>query len=134
MKADFDNISFEDSYLLGWEKGIGTMVFSVELLLTDRHRLFEPYDEESEHGCYKVGRIVVNGLMDITGLPCDKRELQWNSEMHEYADIAEIESLTLSNGSHLRIETDEFTFEVSGKSINIDFDLESPPVTVKGSE
>ncbi len=122
MKTDFDNISFEDSYLLGWEKGMDTMVFSVELLLTDKHRLFESYDEKSEYGCYKVGRIIINELADITGLPCDKQELQWNSEMHEYDDIAEIHSLILINEYRLRMEADEYTFEVSGGSIDINFD------------
>jgi hypothetical protein len=122
INSAFNHISFEDSYLLGWEKSIGTMVLNVELLLTDKHHLFEPYNEESEHGCYKVGRIIIEDLVSITGLPCDRQELQWNEETHEYDDIAEIDSLLLLDDHSLRIEADEYMFEVNGGSIIIDFD------------
>ena len=122
MTSDFEHIVFEDSYLLGWEKSTDKVVFNVELLLTAEHPLFAEYDDTTDHGCYKVGRIVVQHAHSVTGLPYDVHAMHWNNDTNEYDDIAEIDALDIIDKQEITIAADEMSIKAQGDSIGLEFD------------
>jgi hypothetical protein len=96
--------------------------FKVELLLLEKHPLFSLYDDKSEHGCYKVGRILVAELIAIKGLPSELQRMNWNEKLREYDDVAEIDSLIVSDGHVLIIQADELMIEAHGQSVTLILD------------
>jgi hypothetical protein len=63
-----DAVDFSDSYLLGWKQEHDSVVLFLELLLTEAHPHFEPFDEEQEYGCYKLGSFIFNHVTHLQGL------------------------------------------------------------------
>ncbi len=121
INSKFENICLEDSYLLGWHKSIGTMTFNVELLLTENHHMFEPYDDEIEHGCYKIGKITISGYDAVEGLPFDRQPMKLNNRTNEYDDVAEIDEISELDDV-VKIEADEYCFLIKGGNLSLIFD------------
>ena len=120
--SGFDEVWFTDSYVLGWERKGAELFLHVELLLSDCHPNFEPYDKRKEYGCYKLGRILISGVGRVAGLHTDSMPLKWGDDLGEYVDVAEIHSVNIRDGK-LIIETDNLDrVEIEGDSCEVVFD------------
>ncbi len=124
MSFSFENIIFEDSYILGWENEACIKKFTiyVEFLLTEDHPLFTKFDKKTEYGCYKLGKIIINNVKCFSGLDKEYCKLQWNDELGEYCTIAEIDKMEISDDySEILINADEYEIIVKGSAISIEF-------------
>ncbi|MEK8018718.1 MAG: hypothetical protein VSS75_017740 [Candidatus Parabeggiatoa sp.] len=99
-------VDFTDSYLLGWKKVHDSVVLFLELLLTEEHPQFQPFDEEQEYGCYKLGSFIFNPVTQLQGLPQSEIKPRWNETLKEYEAITEINDIFFEN-EYVQIETDE---------------------------
>ncbi len=129
MIDSFEQIWWEGSWLLGWQKTSTSLTLFVELHLRAAHPAFEPYDAEKFFGCYKTARLVVSGLQSVTGLPSSRHDLQWNEVMEEFKDVGDIDVFNVDKGgAKLMMEvgaasrSDCFVLEAEGGSINLIFE------------
>jgi len=98
-------VDLMDSYLLGWQKEHDSLVLFLELLLTEAHPHFEPFDEEHEYGCYKLGSFIFNEVTSIQGLFPSELKPRWNETQGEYDDVTEINGVSFED-KYVQIETD----------------------------
>ena len=122
IAAGFEGISFTDSYVLGWERKGEDLTLHVELLLSIRHPQVEPYDKRKEHGCYKLGRILVSGCSSVVGLPTDSIPLRQDDDRGEYVDVAVICSIDVRDGTLIIDTLGLDTVEIKGRSCAVVFD------------
>ncbi len=71
------NVGWEDSYLLGWREQEGELRLYVQVLLSDRHVGYRSFNEEQEHGCYRLGILRFGATSRCVGLPEKQREPRW---------------------------------------------------------
>ncbi len=99
-------VDFTESYLLGWKKEHDSVVLFLELLLTEEHPQFQPFDEEHEYGCYKLGSFIFNPVTQLQGLPKSEIKPRWNETVGEYDDVTEINEISFED-KYVQIETDD---------------------------
>jgi len=115
-----DYIVFEDSYLLGWNISNDRIDLYCELLLTEKHPEFEPFDKKKIYGCYKTGRVEISDFMQHEGLPSLQCPISWNKNVNEIKDITEINGLLIDSDKRLIVlQTDDFELKVVGESIRL---------------
>ncbi|WP_340115662.1 hypothetical protein [Pelagibius sp. 7325] len=126
MIDQLDEIWWEDSWLLGWEKTDDLLVLYVDVHLRRDHPLFEPFDEKKHVGCYKTARLSVSGPQQVSGLPSARHDPQWNPAMDEYKDVGDIDVMNLGgDGRGFVMEVgaakvaDSFRLEVKGRSVDL---------------
>jgi hypothetical protein len=120
---NLDQIIIEDSYLLGWNLIEKKLIIFAELLLRPDHILFSGFDKKTEHGCYKFVAILVDQIISLNGLDEESSELDWNDNLGEYKDIAEIEQLVIKEGRYLFIKAENFKIEAEARDVKLLFDL-----------
>jgi hypothetical protein len=129
MIDHFDEIWWEDSWLLGWEKKDDVLSLFVDVHLLRDHPLFEPFDRKKYFGCYKTARLSVSGPQQVSGLPSERHDLQWNPATDEYKDVGDIDVMNLDgDGRGFVMEvgaanvTDSFRLEIKGRSVDLIFE------------
>lgn len=115
---NFNNIVFEDSYVLGWVLSVKKLLLFLQLLLTKNHPEFEDYNEETEFGCYKLAVIRFNDALSIEGLPLNMIIPKWDSKLKEFIDVAEINEVK-EIGNNIIFKTDDYDITVRCDDIDV---------------
>ena len=100
MIKDLDKIVWEDSVVLGWSETGDSLTVFFELHMAGEHPQVEPQMPNTKDwsGWYKTARLVVLGLISVTGLPKGPHDLTWNEQREEYNAVATNPSLHLDPG------------------------------------
>lgn len=94
----FKNIYLEDSFVLGVEESEDQLSFLVEIVLTEKHSLYEA-SLENEQYCYMTGKIIFQELKSVRWLT---RNIQPYTDADDSEDYGNIDSFELtSDGYHL---------------------------------
>jgi hypothetical protein len=68
----FENIYFEDSFVLGIDELPNKIIFTVNAALLEKHQLYTPPNPKEYHCCKKI-RIIFSGLKKINWNDKDMR-------------------------------------------------------------
>lgn len=95
---NFKNIYLEDSFVLGIEESNAQISFFVEMVLTEKHPMYSPPNEDEEY-CYKKGKIIFYEPKFVKWI---KKNTQPFTDADESEDYGNIDFFELSSeGYHL---------------------------------
>ena len=115
-----NSVSFEGSYVLGWQRCPFSLVVDMEMLLTASHVLSRPFNEDNESGSYERARLVCKGLEDVCGLPSNIMEVVYNDVLSEYKDFCEICGVIFHN-DYCVLETDDIDITIYASEVSLEF-------------
>lgn len=111
-------VGWEDSYLLGWENADGVLMLFVQVLLAEGHSGYRPFDENTVHGCYRLGILRFGPAAACRGLPAMEREPKWDRQLGEFQDVAEIDSIAFTESGCLMC-ADDLDLEIAAASAEL---------------
>ncbi|MEO0460836.1 MAG: hypothetical protein AAF219_08330 [Myxococcota bacterium] len=113
------DVGWEDSYLLGWKRSMEDLLLFVQVLLSDSHSGFKPFDEDTEHGSYRLGVLSFSSGVQCAGLPDHDWVPRWDNELAEFVDVAEIDSFDVDE-SGCRIDADELELQIRSAFVKLE--------------
>ena len=94
----FQNVYLEDSFVLSIEETKRQLSIIVEVVLTEKHALYEPPDNGKQY-CYKQAKLVFQNLKSIKWIDPSMRPIVAADGSVDYGNIDSLE--LVSDGYHM---------------------------------